>query len=381
MKIAVISDLFYPHVGGGEYYLMNIEKQLVEQGHDVIHLTSRLAGSKANETVDGINVIRSWIPFSNNVMKGRFFFPFTNLTKIKELRDADIIQSVTYPAAVTGWLFGKLLKKPNILFCHEFFRDYWKFMRSNILAKKIYPVVENFIADSPYDWAITPSEYSKRSLIDAGFDKRKISVAYHGIDEKFRPNIEVGSLRKKYNLVGKKTFGFIGRMDDFGQKGIKYLIEAAKLVVNEVPNARLLLAGTGYNNVKPLIKKLGIEKFVINFGKIPDNMVPKFYSLLDVFSGASIAEGFGLVYAEASRCGRPVVATNTSSIPEIVINKKTGLLVPSRNSESLANAIIKLLNNKKLAKKFGKNGPKYTKKFTWENSLKKHIEVYEKFVE
>jgi len=137
-----------------------------------------------------------------------------------------------------------------------------------------------------------------------------------------------------------------------------------------------VLAGSGFETVKPMIKKLGIEKSVIYLGKIPDEMVPKFYSMLDVFSGASIAEGFGFVYAEASRCGRPVVATNSSSIPEIILNGKTGILVPIRNSKILAEAIIKLLENRNLAKKMGKSGAE----FTWDNSAKQHLEVYEKLI-
>jgi glycosyltransferase involved in cell wall biosynthesis len=286
---------------------------------------------------------------------------------------------MTYPAAVTGWALGKLLGKPNVIFCHEFFRNYWKYMRNNFFTKHLYPFIENFIGNCPYDWAMTPSFYSKKSLVDAGFNARKITVAYHGIDPRFKPGVK-NEWRKKYNLEDKKLFGFIGRLRDFGQKGIKYLLEATKIVVQEIPDARLVLAGSGYDYVLPLVKKMGIEKFVVYLGRIPIGEEPKFYSMLDVFAGASIVEGFGLVYAEASRCGKPVVATNSGSIPEIIINGKTGMLVPIRNSKALAEAIIKLLDDQQLAKRMGKNGAQFTKKFTWENSVNTHLSVYEKFV-
>ena len=378
MKIAIISDLYYP-LGGGEVYSLLIEKELVKLGHEVIHLTSHIKGTKPVETKDGIKIVRTWIPFSHDFMKGRFFFPFTDFLKIQTLKDVDIIQTITYPAAGTGWILSKLLGKPNILFCHEFFRDYWRYMRSGFLQKQIYPFFEEAMGHSPYDWAITPSIYSKKSLIDAGFDAKKITVAYHGLDPKFRPGVK-SNWRKKYGLEGKKVFGFIGRLDDFGQKGIQYLLEASKLVFSEVPDARLVLAGSGYKNAEPIIKKLGIENLVVSLGRIPDGTEPYFYSMIDVFVGASIAEGFGLVYAEASRCGKPVVATNGASIPEVVINGKSGILVPIRNAQALADGVIKLFTNEKLAAKMGKEGSEYTKKFTWENSVKQHLKVYEKFV-
>lgn len=375
MKIAIISDLYHP-LGGGEIYSLRLEEQLVKQGQQVVHLTSRIKGTKEKENLHGIKIIRAWIPFSKDFMVGRFFFPLTIFSKIDDLKDVDIVQSITYPAAGTGWLFGKFLGKPNVLFCHEFFRGNWKYMRSGFIQKKLYPFFENIIAHSPYDWAITPSEYSRKSLIDAGFDAKKITVIYHGLDSRFRPNVKT-NWRRKYGLEDKKVFGFIGRLRDFGQKGLNYLLEATKLVVKEIPNARLVLAGSGYEYVAPLVKKMGLEKFVISLGRIPDGTEPQFYSMLDIFAGASIAEGFGLVYAEASRCGKAVVATNSASIPEVIVNGKTGILVPIRNPKALAEAIVKLLNNDKLSKRMGKNGVDYTKKFTWENSVKKHLEVYE----
>jgi len=379
MKIGIISDLFYPHLGGGEVYSLTIEKEFLKHGHEVIHLTSQIKGTKEKEIFNGIEIHRVPIPFKDDFMKGRFFFPFLNFSKMDVLKDVDILQTITYPAAVTGWAFARLLGKPNVLFCHEFFRKYWKYMRSGFLQKRLYPIVENFIGHIDYDWAITPSIYSKKSLSDAGFDSKKITVAYHGIDSRFKPKIK-SNLRQKYGLEGVKLFGFIGRLRDFGQKGVDYLLEATKIVVQEIPDAKLVLAGSGFEYVKPIIKKLGIEKSVIYLGRISDSMVPKFYSMLDVFAGASIAEGFGFVYAEASRCGTPVIATNSSSIPEIILNGKTGILVPIRNSKALAEAIIKLLNDQQLSRKMGKNGAQYTKKFTWENSVKQHLEVYEKFV-
>jgi 1,2-diacylglycerol 3-alpha-glucosyltransferase len=379
MKIGILSDLFYPFIGGSEAYLLNLEERLVKRGIEVIHLTTKLPNTKNFETHKGIKIFRVPV-FTQNFRKGRFIFPFLSLFKKKIFADIDLLHVVTYPAGVTGWILGKMLKKPTIFFCHEFFRDYWKYMHTNFLLKKLYPLIEEYIAICPYDWFICPSEFSKNTLIDAGVPRTKITVAYHGIDPIFNPNVDGEALRKKLRLEDKLVFGFTGRLSNFGQKGIPYLLEATKLVVNELPDAFLVLGGTGFENIQPLLQKLKIEEHVIYAGKRPFKEVPKFYAMCDVVAGASIAEGFGFMYAEASRCGKPVVATNTGSIPEIIINRKTGILVPPRDSKALANAIIELLTDEKKARKMGREGAKYTKKFTWENSVKKHLEVYEKFL-
>lgn len=379
MKIGFFTDLFYPFIGGGEAYLINLETRLVKKGIEVIHLTTQLPETKSFEIYEGIKIFRVPV-FTKNFMKGRFIFPFLSFLKSRVLRDVDLIHVTTYPASVTGWLIGKFFNKPTVLFCHEFFRDFWKYMRTNLLFKKFYPVVEDYIGRCPYDWFICPSKFSKGTMVDAGVPKGKITIAYHGIDPIFNPNVNGKGLRKKLKLENKLVFGFSGRLSDFGQKGIPYLLEATKLVVNELPNAVLVLGGSGFEKVQPLIEKLKLKNYVVYVGVRPFKEVPKFYAMCDIVVGASIAEGFGFMYAEASRCGKAVVATNTGSIPEIIINNKTGILVPPRDPKSLAEAIIELLTNTEKARKMGKRGSKYTKKFTWENSVKKHLEVYKRLI-
>lgn len=379
MKIGFFTDLFYPFVGGGEVYHLNLEKRLAKLGVEVIHVTSKLPGTKSLEKYNNITICRIPI-FTKNYKIGRFFSLFTIFPKLKVLKDVDLIQVATYPTALIGWLIGKILNKPTILFCHEFFREHWNYMRGNIFSKKFYPIVEDYIGKCPYDWFICPSIFSSKTLIDAGAPKDKITVAYHGIDPIFHPHVSGEELRKKLDLEDKLIFGFSGRLADIGQKGIPYLLEATKIVTEELSNACLVLGGTGFEEIKPLIKKLEIENFVVYAGKRPFKEMPKFYAMCDIVVGASMAEGFGFMYAEASRCGKAVVATNAGSIPEIILHRKTGILVPPRDSEALAEAIIELLTDKKKAEKMGRKGAEYTKKFTWENSVKKHLEVYEMFI-
>jgi glycosyltransferase involved in cell wall biosynthesis len=97
----------------------------------------------------------------------------------------------------------------------------------------------------------------------------------------------------------------------------------------------------------------------------------------DIFVLPSLFEGFGLVLLEAMAASKPIVATQVSAIPEIVIDGKTGLLVPICDPESLAQALLKLVTNPDMALSFGRYGRKLLeKKFTVEKMVKDTIKVY-----
>lgn len=385
MKIMICSDLAPPYIGGGESYVINLGSRLANLGHEVHWITTKLPNTTSYEIYQNIHIHRVPIFFSKKYLfPGRQFFPLTGILPAAKLaKKLDVLQFNTFVAGTFGWLVSKLSGKPSLLWCHEMFGELWKNIGRNFLEKTIYPFTEKFIAHSPYDFFACPSEYSKKTLIKAGAPKEKIAVIYHGIDSNlFHPNLE-DDLRYKLGLRKFKLFGYTGRLSISGvgqSKNIPTLLEATKYVVKQLPDARLVLGGSGFDELKPIIKKLGIKSYVVYVGARPFKEVPKFYAMCDVVVGASIAEGFGFMYAEASRCGKPVVATNTGSIPEIIINGKTGILVPPKNPKALADAIIELLTDEKKARKMGREGAKYTKKFTWENSVKKHLEVYEKLL-
>jgi glycosyltransferase involved in cell wall biosynthesis len=382
----ICSDLAPPYIRGGESYVINLGRELVKLGHEVHWLTSKLPNTKDYEIYQGICIHRVPILFScRYLFPGRQSFPATAfLPAIKLAKKMDVLQFNTFIAGTFGWLVGKIARKPCLLWCHEMFGELWREIGQNFLEKEIYPFIEKFIANSPYDWFACPSNYSKKTLIKAGAPKEKITVISHGINHKlFNPKAKK-NLRKKFSLEKYKIFGYTGRLSikSVGQsKDFQTLLEATKYVTQKLPNARLILGGYGFEELKPLIKKLGIEKYVIYVGSRPFEELPQFYASCDVVVGASVAEGFGFMYAEASSCGKPVVAPKAGCIPEIILDKKTGILVEPKNPKSLADAIIELLTNEEKARKMGKKGAEYMKKFTWENSVKKHLEIYEKLIE
>ena len=190
-------------------------------------------------------------------------------------------------------------------------------------------------------------------------------------------------MRRKHGLEKYKLFGFTGRLSlkKVGHsKNLLGLLQAAKIVMEKVPDARLVLGGSGYENILPKIRELGLEDKTIYLGERPRKEVPHFFNVLDVVVCPALAEGFCFMIGEALAVGRPVVATALGAHNERIINEETGFLT-REDPHEIANVIIKILENPKIGEQFGRKAIEHSKKLTWENSVKKHLEIYQNVIE
>jgi glycosyltransferase involved in cell wall biosynthesis len=151
----------------------------------------------------------------------------------------------------------------------------------------------------------------------------------------------------------------VARLDP--QKGHPYLIEAMRGVLERFPDARLVLVGAAQQGSEEYVAALreqaaGAELVgkVAFAGERQD--VPRLMAAADVFVLASLWEGFGLVFAEAMGAGTPVVGTRVSGVPEVVEDGETGFLVPPRDPQALAGALIRLLGDPAERRRMGNNG-------------------------
>jgi glycosyltransferase involved in cell wall biosynthesis len=162
-------------------------------------------------------------------------------------------------------------------------------------------------------------------------------------------------------------------------KGQRHLIEAAVLVRRQVPDARFVIAGEG--ELRPAlerqIKDHHLEKHVMLVGFRPD--VLSLHKAFDIFAMSSITEGLGTSLLDAMAAARPVVAASTGGIPEVVVDGVTGLLVPPRDHESMATAIVKLLKDPALRERMGGAGlARARQKFSAERMLRETLRVYQR---
>jgi alpha-maltose-1-phosphate synthase len=176
------------------------------------------------------------------------------------------------------------------------------------------------------------------------------------------------------------TIMYFGRI--WGYKGIKYLIEAEPLISRMVPDVRIIIAGAGEDFKKYEDMMVHKEKFVVYNEFIPNDRVNELFSRASVVVLPYIDGSQSGVIPQAYAFRKPVVITDVGSLPENVDDGLTGLVVPPKNVEKLAEAIIELLTDDIKRKKMGDNAyKKINEELAWKNIAPRTISVYKKALE
>lgn len=209
-------------------------------------------------------------------------------------------------------------------------------------------------AEKIFDHFICVSEYLADSLIHQHeLKEAKISVIYNGIDlDYFNVACESPLKRNEFLREEEKILiGAIGRL--VAEKGLKYLIECMPEVLKRFARAKLLLVGNGPSrtNLEKRVLSLGLKDNIIFTGFRSD--IREILSCLDILILPSILEGFPMIVLEAMAMAKPIVASDIPGIREQIINGKNGILVPVKDSDALAAAIIKILADRKAAETIG----------------------------
>ena len=208
-------------------------------------------------------------------------------------------------------------------------------IRANSFSRWKYRQVDRFI---------TASEAIRAMLIEDGVPADRATTVHEGIDVDRVAAIEPLNVREEYWFPPHSlVVGNIAAL--VPHKGQKHLIEAAAIVVREVPEARFLILGEG--ELRPTlehqVKHLHLSQHVVFAGFRAD--VLAVLKGLDLFVLSSVTEGLGTSLLDAMAAGRPIVATQAGGIPEVVVDGETGVLVPPRDGEALAAAILGMLRD------------------------------------
>jgi glycosyltransferase involved in cell wall biosynthesis len=204
--------------------------------------------------------------------------------------------------------------------------------------------------------------------------KKKITVIPNGIDlELFNSN---SSKKLKNTLI------FVSVLDEYHKfKGFDYLLDSLKIVVKKYPKVKLSVIGEGElkNYYSKKANYMSLDKNVIFLGQKNQDEVAKYCNKASIFILPSIdIEGFGIVLLEAMACKIPVIATDIVGVAREVRQNNCGIIVKPRDSLALAESIIKLLENPKLAKKMGENGRKLVEsKYGWKSISKQIDSIYQ----
>ncbi|NOY87796.1 MAG: glycosyltransferase family 4 protein, partial [FCB group bacterium] len=219
------------------------------------------------------------------------------------------------------------------------------------------------------DGVIVPSSALKKQITQYGYIKESdVKVIPIGIPDINIDNLKLSArseLRNQYHLSQRSIIALtVGRF--VNQKGHVYLIDAACEIVKKQPQIVFMLLGDGplENQLKLNVEKLNLSHHFVFAGMLDD--LTNYWAGADLMIHPSVEEPFGIAVLEGMRAGLPIVASRVGGIPEVVKENETALLVPPKDSSSLATAVMKLLADLPSLKKLGEEGRKrYERYFTY----------------
>jgi len=242
-------------------------------------------------------------------------------------------------------------------------------LRGNSLSRWKYRQVDMFIC---------VSEAIRDMLVGDGVPVDRTVIVNEGIDLDRVAAAPAAKLHEELWLPHQAPI--VGNVAALvAHKGQRHLVEAAALVVRQVPDARFVIAGEG--ELRPAlerqIKDHHLEKHVMLLGFRPD--VLSLHKAFDLFVMSSVTEGLGTSLLDAMACAKPIVATRAGGIPEVVTEGTTGLLVPPRDHAAMAEAIARLLKDPSLRERMGAAGLRVVRdKFSAERMVRDTLGVYER---
>ena len=403
MHICLLCYRGNPYSGGQGGYLFSLSRELARRGHQITILVGPplprpmpWAKIIAVESLNLWGVRRNFLPAANpwgifrplNFFEWgvtRFgFFPemlifsiriIPLLRKIFRTEKFDLIhdvQSLGY-----GLLMAKGFGRPVVTTVHHPLTiDYAASLERDRNFKEhyytvvFYPLKMQRRVITRLDRVITSSEETAREITRSfRVPPEKIRNVYNGLESEFLRSGN-GERRVPRSLL------FVGNTDDT-KKGIVYLLKAMTLLPEEA-TLTIVDQGKPHKTYAPqMVEKWDLSSRVTFTGKVSTEVLRTLYQKTEAVVLPSLYEGFGLPAAEAMACETPVVATAVGALPEVLGSEGAGALVPPRNPEALASAVLKLQADAEERRKMGLLGRKRVEDFfTWEKVSERTLNVY-----
>lgn len=347
MKLLLLTENWPPRIGGIENYLTNIVKHLPKKSVDVVEPSMR-----------------------------RFFWPLIKpawlplyLWLYRKAKREEYQVTLCGKALFEGQVGYYLMKKlgiPYIVFTYAMEIETW---RDN---KRQEMQLEKVLLKA--DRVAYINEETKESLLDIGVKEQQLLKLWPGVDSSFleAPAQDKMDSVLNENNVKRPYILTIARLIE--RKGIDSLIEAfSKLDQMKFEEVQLVVVGDGpeLEELKHQAEKMWVDTSVKFLGEVDDGSLKALLAAAKVFALTprqieDDMEGFGIVYLEAAASGIPVVGSKTGGVSEAVIDNDTGILVKSGSTDETAEALERLLGDKKLREKLGQAGrERVISSFTW----------------
>lgn len=377
MHITIISSYYGEEVGGADISTKLLVDGLINKGI----------------TVNIINLKPTFLILKRFLLNTNFYDYFlkkhiknriktTDLIHVNDLMQlpasVEVAKELNIPIVVTVRDYRFISNMPLLDVENNLIKKITKKQSIKLLKKQtqlaylIYPFIKNKpkkIRDAlnKCDKIISISNFIKNNLINNNIKKEDITTI-------FNPAPNWKQIKQKQH---KETILFApGRLEQY--KGFHILINSIKDIIKVYTNFKLIITGTGdyEKQLKDLTNKLNLNNYITFTGKIPYNKIKDYYFNSDIVILPSIwPESMGRIQLETITSSKPIIASNIGGIPEIVTNQ-IGILVKPNDKEELTKAILKLIKDKKLRLKLGKEANRLYNEFSQEKFIEKMIDVY-----
>jgi len=390
VRIAQLSYLYYPSIGGVETVLKNISERLVSKGHavdvfcsDYMDLISERRHEYKKETINGVNVYRR--PSYRRALLNRWHAQAIGFS-LKEqrdmLREEDVIHIHSFPSSYFFEVLRKMKLSSQKVFLSGHYSPhhlvmYRSSLRSTYWQRRVIPLFEK--VDRYVAVAKKEAEALKKVW---GITGEKIVVIPNGVNMKEMQHVSLSreQVCAKYNIEHEFLVLTVARITY--SKGIDVLLKAARMLNNETDRkityvvAGLIESVDYYKELMTFVEENGIKNVVF---LQPDRQeIINLFNACDLFVLPSRGEVFGIVLIEAMACGKACIATRAGGIPEILVENRNGLLFDLDDYSDLAKKILFLKENAELRKMIGeRNRDEVASKYDWDSIVDLLVGIYD----
>jgi glycosyltransferase involved in cell wall biosynthesis len=383
MKLLFVITYYRPHISGLTIYVQRLAESLAQRGHQVSVLTSQYDKElPRREILNGVNIVR--VPVAFRISKG-VIMPSYLKYALALLKNYDLV-SIHLPntpmeTVLLTCLTRYFVRRPVTATYHCDVQLPMGFF--NVFVNQVV-FLSNLIAGLLVDRMVAYTEdYANSSRVLRLF-RRKREVIFPPVEMKVPNPASVASFRSLHASNGERLIGFGARFA--AEKGIEYLLKALPLIRMEMPKVKVLFAGeyqhvigerTYRKQIEPLMEGLGDHWTFL--GVLNPEQMATFFSACDVTVLPSInrTESFGLVQVESMLCGTPVVATDLPGVRVPVRVTNMGRIVPSRNAEALAEALLDVLRDRQ---RYIQPRDEIERQFSIEKTVKAYESLFEELI-
>ncbi|MBR3175925.1 glycosyltransferase [Candidatus Saccharibacteria bacterium] len=413
MRIAIATAVYYPMINGVAVFSHNLAVGLAKRGHEVLVVCPSQTGKNYTRTIDGVKTIylksvqakvypdqihpvpkkkkvfgvevpHFWYKHSFRVS----VFPSAEIKKAFDEFQPEVVHvQVSDPIGLSVASYARknhipvvttehnqpevltdplkvprLIKKPVNVLLSSYFRN--RQAKSDFVTMPTMQAIENLILSSNKDFPVP------------------VAAVSNGVDlSDFKPGKASSEIYKKYKILkDKKIVLYVGRVDP--EKKVGLVIEAFNKACAKVHNIQMVIVGDGVDKLRleKMVFGMGLNDRIQFLGRVLPPDLHELYRVGDVFATASEIETQGIVLIEAAASGLPLIAVNAGAVSEVCINNKNGFLCQPGDVYGISEAMIKILGNDAMRKKFGEESVKIATEHDFEKTLDKFINIYKKVI-